>query len=327
MIKTEDIGVDIHKKIPIVHNPTKNVIVKMYDWTSNIHTDIPQSTLDVMHSGIPKIYVGLHKSLWETMGVPVVINKLGLDMPYIVIGKNLVKGISKPLIKAFGCIYVERAAKDRNKQNYQSALEIKVKITKALDKGYDVLIFPVDGRTKNGETNSFFSTPFDAALDHLKNGPTKIIPFDVDYERLNDMPRMLKSIEKGKSYTFKIWHFLDWWKNLGNMYVNFGEPINIDEKTNRKKINRDTLKEAKNLVKILPVNVFSEAVIRHRRNGGYFDYTIEEVIDDLRLFENKFRGFKNIDDISNNAGLTFSEPEKKYEIYSGYIKHYLPKQD
>ncbi|GIU69556.1 MAG: hypothetical protein KatS3mg002_0792 [Candidatus Woesearchaeota archaeon] len=323
MINEESIDVKVHKRIPLIYDIVENIVMTLYKKTSTIYTDIPDSTLKIINSEAPKLYVGLHKSLWETMGIPVVLKSNNAKVPYVVIGKNLVKGVSKFFMQSIGGIYVERASKEKSRQSYASALEIKKKIILALDIGYDVLIFPTDGRTKNGQTNFFYSTPFDAALSLSRKNPVYIIPVNVDYEKLPDMPRMLKSIEKEKSYTFRIWHFSDWLKNLGTEYVSFGEPILVDCGFNRKELNRIVLERAKGLVKILPVNIYAEAAIRFKKNNGIFEKHVEKVLKELDPHKEKFRGFRDLEDIINNSGITLNDSERKYVIYSGYISHYL----
>jgi 1-acyl-sn-glycerol-3-phosphate acyltransferase len=285
--------------------------------TANIHVDMPQETREYIknHS---VMYMSLHKSLWETIGIPYTLRNMGMTTPYVVMGNNLVKGKAFVYaMKKMGVVVSKRVQGKVNgvteiQQKSDAAYGLINTIDDLLEHGDSVLIFPENGRSKNGKVKPFKSVPFEAAL---ATG-SALIPVDVDYSYLNEEEEFSKS--EG-TYTFKAHHFRRWFKHLGDIYISFGTPINAIG--HRKDLTQITRSACMDLVKIQPINVVSYAMAQ----PGDLRENIKDTLDRLSPQSHKFIGFTaddSIESILSKIDIDMNQP-KLYTPYAGYISHYI----
>lgn len=330
--------VSIHNRNETLLNCAKFGVNKLVNWTCNVIYDIPDSTKEVMRDKYyRKSYIGPHKSLDDTIIILNAIQENGGEIPYFVLGTNLIRGISVIPMILLGGIYINR------KEKFKSARVIPEKMKMHWNRGHDTIKWPEDGREKFGIIEKWHNSDAKAAIEYSKYGKIFFIPNNLDGFEVTDMDRMLKNdpdmqieeyinkkeeIRKNiKPYTFRIWHAIDWWKNLGNKYVSFGEPIEVKPSDDIHKLSNYIKEKSLDLVKILPNNIMAEAIMRTKGNFNerILYNTIEKIIEELSPHQNKFREFRNADDIINKSTLTFKEKPRKYDIFSGYIRHYFPK--
>jgi 1-acyl-sn-glycerol-3-phosphate acyltransferase len=305
--------------------------------TSFKHYDIPEVTQEIMdyqkfYGDISILYVGLHKSLWETIGVPYAINKFGGEIPFVMMGSNLVKkstGILEHILRSSlersGVVIVDRDDCPR-----LSSAQLASDIEYLLSNNIPTMLFPEGTRSKSGIPGDFKSAGFQGVIDAAKHGPTAIIPFNVDYSSVNEAKEYLKM--STTPYSFKFKELPKWFKNFGDIYISFGLPIVVDSFNDRKSLAIQTRNACLDLVKIQPVNILSEAMLRlNPVAGSSVDMRqlygiINSVLIELLPHKEKFQGIMSgtPEEIITNSNLLISSGmDKMYNIYAGYIRHYI----
>ncbi len=299
------------------------------------------------------LYCGLHKSLWETSGVLPPLHLAGLPVPYVGMGDNLVKGRAfQHLSWKIGAFLVRRPA--NRKEMLESARKLRDDVLSFLANGLDVMVFP-EGTRKNipehARYGDFFPTAFDAALEYERNrdvilasnpglAPREvyIVPFNVDYTRVREAEEMVGD-GSGKPRTLHVLDSLSMIRNIGDTYLSYGKPVRVADHLDidRKGLAALARQRCLDLVKILPVNVASRAILQFEPGAAVsptaFDDAMRRVIEALRPYADRFRGFRPGDaqaEIVRRAAqvqLDFHRlvPEKVrlYRLYASYISHYL----
>jgi hypothetical protein len=335
---------NIHNRSEILLNGAKFGVNKLVNATCNVIYDIPDSTKKIIRDEYyRKSYLGPHKSLDDTLLTINAIYENGGQIPYFVLGTNLVRGVSTILMIFLGGIYIDR------KEKFKSARVIPEKMKMHWRIGHDTIKWPEDGREKFGVIEKWRNSDAKAAIEYSKYGKIFLMTHNLDGFDVTDMDRMVRKdpdmtiddyiairddkkkkdefMKNIKPYTLRAWHLPDWWKDLGNKYVSFGEPIEVKPTDDIQKLSNYAKERSLQLVKILPNNIMAEAIMRTR---GIFDErtllnTIEQIIDELSPHSDKFREFNNGEDIMHKSTLTFHEKPRKYDIFSGYIRHYFLK--
>jgi 1-acyl-sn-glycerol-3-phosphate acyltransferase len=299
------------------------------------------------------LYCGLHKSLWETSGVlpPVYLAKL--PVPYVGMGDNLVKGrLFQKLSTKIGAFLIRRPTS--RKAMLESARKLRDDVLSFVAHGCDVMVFP-EGTRKNipahARYGDFFPAAFEAVLEYERNKreiiasnpglepvDTYVVPFNVDYTRVREAEEMVGEDTK-KPRTLHVLDSLSMIRNIGDTYLSYGTPIRIADHLDldRKGLAALARERCLDLVKILPVNVASRAILQLEPGAAVsptaFDDAMRRVLELLRPYADRFRGFRLGDaqaEIIRRAAqvqLDFRRlvPEnvRLYRLYASYIAHYL----
>ena len=299
------------------------------------------------------LYCGLHKSLWETSGVLPPLYLEGVPLPYAAMGDNLVHGrLFRYASKHIGTFFVRRPANRR--EMLESARLLRDDVLAFLAHGLDVLLFP-EGTRKNvpshGRYGDFFPAAFDAALEYERNKDAiladnpglearevYVVPLNVDYSRVREAKEM---VWKGarKAQTLNVFDSLSMIRHIGDTYVSYGAPIRVADvlHLDRKGMAALVRRRCMDLVKILPVNVASRAILELEpapevpRDALYT--AVRRVVDALRPHAERFRGFGADDTpeaIVRRAAQVHVDfrsllPENValYRLYANYIAHVL----
>ncbi|MFH0869639.1 MAG: 1-acyl-sn-glycerol-3-phosphate acyltransferase [archaeon] len=261
------------------------------------------------------LYASTHTSLFETTAVPATLYREKLPVPYACMGDNLVKGEPwQRRVRKLGAFIMKRpetagmrASRDSLVQGLEAHLEA----------GKDMLIFPEGSRTciiRKGERGVFHPACFEQVQAFQRSHLTEasrgsivgdpelyIVPVTVSYSKVKDAKDMLESVAKAK--TLKPRDVLKViLKPVGHVYISFGEPIRVMDylDTNRKELAGMTRQRCLELVKILPVNVVGEALMRETvecYDGGKINcdrvlFYITQVRNELGWqYPEKFRRF------------------------------------
>jgi len=302
------------------------------------------------------LYSGLHKSLWETVGILAAIHLEGLPLAYGGMGDNLVKGrFFQSLAKKTGVFFIKRAT--NRKEILESAKKLKEYIIYYMAQGLDVMVFP-EGTRKSiltqGKYGKFFPTVFEALLEYEKNKEkilekyphlpaynTYIIPNNVDYSKIREDREMLENHPKGKPRTLHVLDSLKMVKNIRDTYISFGSPIKIADNLgkNRKELSTYVREKCLDLVKILPINIVSRAIINSVEGDHIktdkIETNITRIIKKLRALKDRFRGFHSDDKPQDLLGkvakyeINFRQKHLDiknlafYRLYADYIGHYF----
>lgn len=288
-------------------------------------------------------YTSLHKSLWETSGIPTALYRAGLPVPYPCMGDNLVKGeTAQKWARRLGLFIIKRpTASDRleSRRSLIKGLEAHLEAKK------DILIFPEGSRTcivKNGEHGVFYSTCFGQAQLFQKShiiasGEQKpvadpelyIVPVNVDYSKVKDARDMLRSVSQAKTMRpndlFKVI-----FRQIGPVYISFGDPISVMDYLDlgQRDLASMTRQKCLDLVKILPVNITAQALLRSKTAVyGEVIGNIAEVRDMLSPHFDRFRGFTLMTGPEKIYGAGMADKLRKNiglaKLYASYIGHYL----
>ena len=302
------------------------------------------------------LYTGLHKSLWETAGILVAMILEGLPLAFVGMGDNLVRGkFYHTLARKTGIFLIKRAT--NRKEILESARKLKEYIINYIAYGADVLFFP-EGTRKSilseGKYGKFFPAAFEALLEYEKNKEdilkryedlqaytSYIIPVNVDYSKIREDSEMLETYQKGKPRTLHIKDSLKMVKNIGDTYISFGNPIKVADNLdkNRKELSAYVREKSLELVKILPINIVSRAIVDSvegdRIKTGKIETNIARIIRKLSNLKDRFRGFAAEDhprDIVEKVvkyEKNFKQEQMEihklpfYRLYADYIGHYL----
>jgi 1-acyl-sn-glycerol-3-phosphate acyltransferase len=299
------------------------------------------------------LYCGLHKSLWETTGTLAPLYLAHVPLPYIGMGDNLVRGrLFRYLSKKVGAFFVRRPANRR--EMLESARKLRDDVTSFIAHGHDVMVFP-EGTRKNiptqGRYGDFFPAAFDALLEYerskraiLAHNPglvareTFIVPFNVDYSRVREAEEMVWE-ERGKPRTLHVLDSFSMIRNIGDTYLSYGKPIRVADhlELDRKGLAALARQRCLDLVKILPVNVASRAILQLDPGAAVSPTALHEavqrVVEALRPHADRFRGFRLGDaqapivrcaaQVHVDFRRLVPENIALYRLYASYISHYL----
>ena len=318
------------------------------------HVELAPEIVPVRRSGHAVfLYCGLHKSLWETTGVLAPLQLARLALPYVAMGDNLIKGrLFQALSKKIGTFMVQRPANRR--EMLESARRLRNDVLSFVAHRLDVLIFP-EGTRKNIPLRSrygeFFPASFDALLEYERNRDaivasnpalspceTYIVPLNVDYSRVREAAEMVAE-EAGHPRTLHVLDSISMIRGIGDTFLSYGTPIRVAEHLDldRKSLAALARRRCLDLVKILPVNVAARAMVELGGSGAVaaedLHRAVRAVVERLRPFEDRFRGFAAGDDPAEivrrarRSGLDFRTAdagrEGLYRLYAAYVGHYL----
>lgn len=320
------------------------------------HVEFSSDLKEIKKINSAFLYSGLHRSLWETTGILSALYFNNLPIPFVGMGDNLIKGkFFVSLIEKTSIFLVKRGKTRRDL--VESARQLKQYVISFISYGRDVLLFPEGTRksiAREGRYGNFFPTAFDALLEYekeknnlisqnknLKSQETYIIPFNSDYSKVREAYELV-GYSKGSPRTLRVWDSLKMLKNIRDVYISFGKPIKISDHIdkNRKEIAAMVRSKCLDLVKILPINIVSQAILESVAENTINKTNIYRSIEKLKLkledLSDKFRGFSlnespeeiyskvskyNSDYLNPDTGKT-----PVYQLYANYIYHYLDRQ-
>lgn len=335
----------------------KTIVMLGHRFLVHPHVEMDQALLPLGRQAGPVfLYCGLHKSLWETSGILPPLYLAGVPLPYIGMGDNLIKGWPfEYLSKKIGAFFVRRPTNRR--EMLESARKLRDDVMRFIAHGHNVMVFP-EGTRKNipshGHYGEFFPTAFDALLEYERNRPailasnpglaaheTFIVPFNVDYSRVREAEEMV-SEKVARPRTLHLLDSLSMIRNIGDTYLSYGTPIRVADHLglDRKGLAALARQRCLDLVKILPVNVASRAILElgptPAVSPGALNEAVTRVVEALRPYADRFRGFRlgdaqgTIVRCAAQVQLDFRRlvPENiaLYRLYASYISHYLEAQ-
>ncbi|MBN2399652.1 MAG: 1-acyl-sn-glycerol-3-phosphate acyltransferase [Candidatus Aminicenantes bacterium] len=334
----------VTRRSPLLYGSAVLLLRLGLRFLSRTHEEIPSSLFMMQRQGYRFLYVGLHKSLWETSGVQTVLHRNRLTVPYAAMGDNLVHGrFFQAIAKKLGIFLVKRAV--GREGLLESAASLKREIQAHLRERIDVLVFP-EGTRKNipqhGRYGTFFTTVFEAALELSQEGEkVLLVPVNVDYSHVREDHEMLGAKERHPR-TLHILDSLNMLSHLDDIFVSIGDPIVPgDRQWNRKDLAAHCHRACLDLIKILPINIVAWAIHsllqKNERDAGSLYREIEANIMALSPFHERFRGFG----LSCQGQVLFEtvagkrkefrlwaekkpEPLALFKLYRDYIGHLIP---
>jgi glycerol-3-phosphate O-acyltransferase len=200
---------------------------KVYNGIEVKHADKVRA---LAQNGHEIIYVPCHRSHMDYLLLTYVIYHQGLVTPHIAAGINLNFRPVGGILRKAGAFFLRRSFAGNKLYTavFREYLEL------LFNKGYSVKYFPEGGRSRTGRLLPPKTGMLAMTLQGLIKGinrPVSIVPVYIGYEHVMEVSsyqKELKGTGKKKESFFQIFSALRKLKNYGYGFVNFGEPINLN---------------------------------------------------------------------------------------------------
>ncbi|WP_413113157.1 glycerol-3-phosphate 1-O-acyltransferase PlsB [Thaumasiovibrio sp. DFM-14] len=181
------------------------------------------------------VYVPCHRSHMDYMLLSYVLYKQGLVPPHIAAGINLNFFPAGPIFRRGGAFFIRRSFKG----NKLYSTVFREYLAELFTKGYAVEYFSEGGRSRTGRLlpakTGMLAMTIQAMLRGL-NRPVTLVPVYIGYEHVMEVGTYAKELQgqrKEKENFGLVLRMLRKLRNLGEGYVNFGEPISVNQFLNQ----------------------------------------------------------------------------------------------
>ncbi|MGF1724464.1 glycerol-3-phosphate 1-O-acyltransferase PlsB [Photobacterium nomapromontoriensis] len=180
------------------------------------------------------VYVPCHRSHMDYLLLSYVLYREGLVPPHIAAGINLNFFPAGPIFRRGGAFFIRRSFKG----NRLYSTVFREYLAELFAKGYSVEYFSEGGRSRTGRLlpakTGMLSMTIQAMLRGL-NRPVTLVPVYIGYEHVMEVSTYAKELRghrKEKENVGQVLRTLRKLRNLGQGYVNFGEPISLNQYLN-----------------------------------------------------------------------------------------------
>ena len=177
------------------------------------------------------IYVPCHRSHMDYLLLTYVIYHEGMVSPHIAAGINLNFWPVGKMFRRGGAFFLRRSFAGNKLYTavFREYLEL------LFNKGYSVKYYPEGGRSRTGRLippkTGMLAMTIQAMLKGV-NRPVSIVPVYIGYENVMEVKSYLnelKGSKKKKESNLQVFSAIRKLKNYGHGYVNFGEPIALNQ--------------------------------------------------------------------------------------------------
>jgi len=177
------------------------------------------------------VYAPSHRSHMDYLLLSYVLYHQGMVPPHIAAGVNLDFWPAGPIFRKTGAFFIRRSFRG----NKLYATVFREYLATLFSKGYAVEYFTEGGRTRTGRLlapkTGMVSMTVQAMLRGLDR-PVTIVPVYFGYENVMEVATYYKELKGAKKEKESFWQVLGIFKklrNFGHGYVNFGEPIQVNQ--------------------------------------------------------------------------------------------------
>ncbi|MFQ3230422.1 glycerol-3-phosphate 1-O-acyltransferase PlsB [Reinekea sp.] len=177
------------------------------------------------------VYVPCHRSHIDYLLLSYSLHRNGLNVPHIAAGENLNMPIVGNILRRGGAFFIRR--KFGGDKLYSTVFNEYIHTV--FKRGYPVEYFVEGGRSRTGRMrNPATGTLAMTVKSHLRDNsrPIVFIPVYIGYEKVfesNSYLGELKGKVKKKENLFDLVKTVKHLKNYGNVYLNFGEAIRLND--------------------------------------------------------------------------------------------------
>jgi glycerol-3-phosphate O-acyltransferase len=181
------------------------------------------------------IYVPCHRSHMDYLLLSYVILQEGLVMPRIAAGINLNFWPAGTIFRKGGAFFIRRSFGG----NRLYSTIFREYLGLLFERGYGVKYYTEGGRSRTGRVLSPKTGMLAMTIQSLLRGidrPLTLVPVYLGYEHVMEVGTYHKELsgsEKKSESMFGVLKAIKSLRNYGNGYVNFGEPMNINEFLNK----------------------------------------------------------------------------------------------
>ena len=224
---------------------------------------------EVAHDGHEIIYVPFHRSHMDYLLLTYVIYNEGLVTPRIAAGINLSFWPAGPIFRKAGAFFIRRSFKG----NRLYSTIFREYLGLLFERGYPVKYYTEGGRSRTGRLLAPKTGMLAMTIQSLLRGidrPLTLLPVYIGYEHVMEVGTYHKELSGSQKKGESIFGVIKAIRNLrdyGKGYVNFGQPININQFLNQQvphwKNDIDAINPQKPNWLTPSVNVLAHQVMTH----------------------------------------------------------------
>jgi glycerol-3-phosphate O-acyltransferase len=180
------------------------------------------------------VYVPCHRSHMDYLLLSYVLYREGMVPPHIAAGINLNFFPAGPIFRRGGAFFIRRSFKG----NKLYSTLFREYLADLFSKGYSVEYFSEGGRSRTGRLlpakTGMLAMTLQAMLRGL-NRPVTLVPVYIGYEHVIEVGTYAKELtgkQKEKESASLVFKTIRKLRNFGQGYVNFGEPIPLNQYLN-----------------------------------------------------------------------------------------------
>ncbi len=190
---------------------------------------------DLAQKGHEIVYVPCHRSHMDYLLLSYVIYQQGLAPPHIAAGINLNFWPAGPIFRRGGAFFIRRSFSG----NKLYSAVFREYLCQLFSKGYSVKYYTEGGRSRTGRLLQPKTGMLAMTLQSMLRGierPVTLVPVYLGYEHVMEVNTYLRELKGSGKQKESIWGVLKAIRNLrdyGYGYVNFGEPITLNNYLNQ----------------------------------------------------------------------------------------------
>ncbi len=214
---------------------------RVLSWTWNrlykgIHVNNAERVRQLAQDGQEIVYVPCHRSHMDYLLLSYVLYHQGLVPPHIAAGINLNFWPAGPIFRRLGAFFIRRTFKG----NKLYATVFREYLGELFTRGYSVEYFVEGGRSRTGRLLEPKTGTLAMTIQAMLRGgsrPITLVPIYIGYEHVMEVgtyAKELRGATKEKEGFMQMINGLRKLRNLGQGYVNFGEPLHLTPYLNQK---------------------------------------------------------------------------------------------
>lgn len=186
-----------------------------------------ERVLQLAQDGHEIVYVPCHRSHMDYLLLSYVLYHQGLVPPHIAAGINLNFWPAGPIFRRLGAFFIRRTFKG----NKLYSTVFREYLGELFTRGYSVEYFVEGGRSRTGRLLDPKTGTLSMTIQAMLRGgnrPITLVPIYIGYEHVMEVgtyAKELRGATKEKEGFVQMVHGLRKLRNLGQGYVNFGEPL------------------------------------------------------------------------------------------------------
>lgn len=207
---------------------------RVLSWTWNrlyqgLHVRNAERVRQLAEDGHEIVYVPCHRSHMDYLLLSYVLYHQGLVPPHIAAGINLNFWPAGPIFRRLGAFFIRRTFKG----NKLYSTIFREYLGELFTRGYSVEYFMEGGRSRTGRLLEPKTGTLTMTIQAMLRGgkrPITLVPIYVGYEHVMEVATYAKELRgatKEKEGFVQMVRGLRKLRNLGQGYVNFGEPLSL----------------------------------------------------------------------------------------------------